>query len=511
MELARASDQDTDVRISSEIHYELRMKNSLTISALILSSCIASATAESPIQPGDRIAIIGNTFADQLRIHGYLETLLLQHTRENPVSIRNLGWGGDMLSARDRPTGFPTEESTQKAHKTDVIIACFGMGDSFAGEKGLEEFEKRLHALIASHAGKKYNGKSEVRLILVSPIANEDLGRITPQPKKRNQDLEAYTSAMREVASAANVPFVDLFATSRYLMDEPAGPNLTTNGIHLNSYGYWAIGQILCKQLISSETAVRSPTWQLTVDAAAMTGKGHGVKIFDISANESGLSFHVTETSVPNLAPPTDDALPLQLQLIRDTLVVENLKPGRYRLTVAGKPIATADARAWSAGVVIDSSPAHKAAEAYRAAVNDKNLQFTYSWKALNQVHIVGERRKSPSGRELPAEVIEFNNLAKERDAALRNGIELKTRHWHLAPVSGQTEISEMQLNTRTSIMNTSRSQSIRRTILLAALAIPLAHTLFAQDAPGIKTANLKGANLDLMNNHDPASQLASL
>ena len=45
------------------------------------------------MRPGDHIAIIGNTYADQLRIHGYLETLLLQRTQGNPVSIRNLGWG----------------------------------------------------------------------------------------------------------------------------------------------------------------------------------------------------------------------------------------------------------------------------------------------------------------------------------------------------------------------------------------------------------------------------------
>ena len=167
-----------------------------------LSTClfwlftVAFASAESPIQPGDRIAIIGNTFADQLRIHGYLETLLLQYTRETiPVSIRNLGWGGDMLAARDRPTGFPSEESTLTAHKTDVIIACFGMGESFAGEKGLEQFKGQLRALIASHAGKQYNGKSEVRLILVSPIAHEDLGKLTPARDKRNRELNAYTRA----------------------------------------------------------------------------------------------------------------------------------------------------------------------------------------------------------------------------------------------------------------------------------------------------------------------------
>lgn len=396
---------------------------------------VSISNADSPIQPGDRVAIVGNTFADQLRTHGYLETLLLLRSSENPVSIRNLGWGGDMLSARDRPTNFPSEESTLAAHKTDVIIACFGMGESFDGRQGLHDFKSQLHSLIASHAGKKYNGQSEVRLILVSPIACEDLGRLTPRREQRNQDLQAYTAAMREVASAANVPFVDLFSVSRYLMDEPVGPSLTTNGIHLNSFGYWAISRAFCDQLIGSDTAASPLPWRLTIDAAALTGESRGVKISDLAVAESGLSFRVTEMSFPNLAPPTDGALPPQLQLIRDTLVVENLQPGRYRLTVDGKPVVTADEQAWSEGVAIDSSPAHKVAEAYRAAVNDKNLQFTYSWKALNQVHIVGERRTSPSGRELPKEIIEFNNLANQRDAALRNGIELKTRHWRVRRV----------------------------------------------------------------------------
>ena len=86
--------------------------------------------------------------------------------------------------------------------------------------------------------------------------------------------------------------------------------------------------------------------------------------------------------------------------------------------------------------MAVDSSPAHKAAEAYRAVVNDKNLQFTYSWKALNQVHIVGERRASPSGKSLPKEVIEFNSLANDLDKALSKGIELKTRQWRISRIS---------------------------------------------------------------------------
>ena len=83
----------------------------------------------------------------------------------------------------------------------------------------------------------------------------------------------------------------------------------------------------------------------------------------------------------------------------------------------------------------IDNSPAHQAAESYRAAVVDKNLQFIYGWKALNQVHIVGERRHSPSGRALPGEIIEFNNLTNQADEALKAGLDLKVRTWRLVPV----------------------------------------------------------------------------
>ena len=167
-----------------------------TLFTFILFALFTSwSSAEPAIRSGDRIAIVGNTFADQLRIHGYLETLLRQRT---DLSVRNLGWGGDMLTSRDRPTGFPTEEVTLTDHKTDVIIACFGMGESFGGEAGLKGFSSDLKAFIVSHSGKKYNGTSSVRLVLVSPIAQEDLGKLTPGVKKRNADLKAYTEVMRE-------------------------------------------------------------------------------------------------------------------------------------------------------------------------------------------------------------------------------------------------------------------------------------------------------------------------
>ncbi|MEM7602876.1 MAG: SGNH/GDSL hydrolase family protein [Verrucomicrobiota bacterium] len=389
--------------------------------------------AEQPIRPGDRVAIVGNTFADQIREHGYLETLLLQRTKENPVSIRNLGWGGDMLTLRDRPTNFPTEEFTLTEHQTDVIIACFGLGESFNGEGGLEDFKKDVADFIASHAGKKYNGKKSVRLVLVSPIAHEDLGRVTPMAEKRNGQLEAYTNAMGAVAAEHGVPFVDLYTPMKYIMEEPETPQLTTNGIHLNPYGYWAASRLLFDTLVTGENeTVREQPWRVTVDAKAGSGSAEGLSLKKIEANDQGISFLAKEEFGPTLTPPTDGSLPPQLAELRDTLTAENLEPGNYKLIIDGQSVATASAAEWAQGVVVDSSPAHLEAEALREAVNDKNRQFVYSWKAYNQVHIVGERRNSPSGQALPGEVIEFNNLTEKRDAEIRDNIELKTRRWQL-------------------------------------------------------------------------------
>ena len=69
------------------------MKYICTITALVLSFLLASAvSAESPIQPGDRIAIVGNTFADQLRINAIWRRYCY-NTREK-IPFRFETWPG---------------------------------------------------------------------------------------------------------------------------------------------------------------------------------------------------------------------------------------------------------------------------------------------------------------------------------------------------------------------------------------------------------------------------------
>ena len=113
-------------------------------------------------------------------------------------------------------------------------------------------------------------------------------------------------------------------------------------------------------------------------------------------------------------------------------MIVNGLVPGEYLLQVDGQGRCLGKPRAMGKRSARRSIPAHKETEAFRLKINDKNLQFTYSWKALNQVHIVGERKKSPAGAALPNEVIRFNELAILKDAELRETRPLKTRTWKL-------------------------------------------------------------------------------
>ena len=318
----------------------LRKTISRTLTLLIAGMTASVGGAEtSPIRPGDRIALVGNTFADQLRMHGYLETLLLQRSAGRPVSIRNLGWAGDMLTARDRPTNFPTEESTLRAHKADVIVACFGMGESFTGETGLAAFRNDLESFIASHKGKKYNGKSEVRLILISPITYEDLGSRTPNHERRNLELAAYVQTMNETSAKAGLPFINLYAPTSALMADSVAPKLTGNGVNLNAYGYWCVSRTMADRLLPGPAP-----WNLTVDAGSGKAEARGVAITGVKSTEHNLAFTVREETWPSLSAPVEGQIHRDLDSMRDTLSVKNLPAGAYRLDIDDQPQCHADA-----------------------------------------------------------------------------------------------------------------------------------------------------------------------
>jgi putative membrane-bound dehydrogenase-like protein len=133
--------------------------------------------------------------------------------------------------------------------KADTVFACFGMNEAFRGVEGLAEFSSGLEALILDLQKHRYNGRSAPQIILISPIAHENLGGHMPDGQVHNVNLEIYTQAMLEIAGKYKLAFVDLYTPTRELMVFSKGPDFTINGIHLNNYGYWRVSQIMARSL----------------------------------------------------------------------------------------------------------------------------------------------------------------------------------------------------------------------------------------------------------------------
>lgn len=225
------------------------------LSAIGLSlALVVTASAEAPltVNPGDKIVLIGNTLAERMTMFGHYETRLHARYPEHKLVFRNLGWSADEVALRPRQNKFEDHGHRLEDHKPQVIIAAFGFNESFGGEKGLAKFEKDLADFIKQTTSTSYDGKAPPKLILLSPIANEDrTDRKILAGTWNNARLQMYSAAMKKVADAHKVACIDLFAPTQKLLAESSasGKYLTINGVHLNDAGYAALAPILDEAL----------------------------------------------------------------------------------------------------------------------------------------------------------------------------------------------------------------------------------------------------------------------
>src|SRR4051794_25186082 len=127
------------------------------------------------LKPGARIALIGNTLFERAQFFGQVEALLHQRFPNHKLVVRNLAWSADEIGLTPRPANFADIDQHLTHEKIDVVLAAFGFNESFAGDAGLESFRGKLREYLSSLKTKAFNGHSAPRVILVSPIANENI------------------------------------------------------------------------------------------------------------------------------------------------------------------------------------------------------------------------------------------------------------------------------------------------------------------------------------------------
>jgi lysophospholipase L1-like esterase len=394
----------------------------------------AGTKAESPnrlnIQKGDRLILLGNTFAERLTLFGHFETLLNTNFSEENLEVRNLGWSADTVDAQPRPLNFGDLHTHLNQQKADVIFLCFGMTESFEGTVGLPKFDLTLRDFIDALLVQKYNDKSPPRLVLVSPIPHERLGENLPDPEEHNQQIKSYTETMQRVATDKKLPFVDLFTPVLPLMQDQAASKLTFNGIHLNEYGDWVISQIMMEQLGLAHSK------RIEIDVKTKTANVGLSSVQGFNASGSTVTFLLSGEPVPTPAPPATAKVHHVMAEKQPKWVVKNLQAGAYMLKIDGQPVAVADHLQWERGVTPSGGPGHAAAHQLRQAVIEKNKQFFLRWRAVNGEYIYGRRAEPFGVVNFPGEMKQLDHIVADADKAVWSlSKPLETQTIQLLPV----------------------------------------------------------------------------
>ncbi len=209
------------------------------------------------IEKGARIAILGGTLMERMQAHGWFEGMLFARFAAQQPVVRTLAWPGDEITVQPRPEKYADMHAQLAEVKADVVLAGYGFNESFAGAAGVAKFEADLVAFVAGLRAHRYNGKSAPAIVLISPIAHENLGNPNlPDGRESNARLRLYTEAMERVAKRERVGFVDVFTPSLAAMEARKNAAekkeaLTFNGIHLTDAGYRQFGEMLFRGLFS--------------------------------------------------------------------------------------------------------------------------------------------------------------------------------------------------------------------------------------------------------------------
>ncbi|MBT4225370.1 MAG: hypothetical protein HOD72_13000, partial [Opitutae bacterium] len=265
----------------------------LLLTPLSLAGILGNAQALE-LKKGAHVVILGNTLAERMQHHGWLETYAQAAFTGQELVFRNHGFSGDRVDNRPRNRGFIDPHTYLEISKADVILTFFGSNAAWDNNPG--NYKNALSKWIDDTRTKKYNGKSAPTIVLFSPIAHEDLKSPNfPNGKDQNGRLEQITKVTADVAKEKKVEFVNLFSASQQLFANAKNP-LTNNGIFLSNEGNKILSQFIFKSLFGKDAPVKSKHLD-KINAAVLDKNWHWFNRYratdgnDVWGGRSGLRF----------------------------------------------------------------------------------------------------------------------------------------------------------------------------------------------------------------------------
>jgi hypothetical protein len=153
---------------------------------------------------GERVAFLGNSFAERMNLFGHFETLLHTRFADQELIVRNFARPAEEVGIQQRSADYTALDDPQLAFGADTYFCFFGFNESYKGPEGLDAFKQNYKSYLDTMASRypRDDEKSQPRFVLVSPIAFEPTGDpLLPDGVKENENLKLYSAAVAEVAA----------------------------------------------------------------------------------------------------------------------------------------------------------------------------------------------------------------------------------------------------------------------------------------------------------------------
>jgi mono/diheme cytochrome c family protein/glucose/arabinose dehydrogenase len=176
---------------------------------------------------------------------GEIESRLASaYAAKNPV-FRSMAWEADTVHEQWRDLNFgPWKGQLETAGATTLFVQ-FGQAEALQGQGGLAKFKADYHKLLDDLS------RHTPRIVLLSPVGFMTSTRPPDlRSPERLADLQAYATAVAEIAQQRGLPFVNL--------TEAAKHHVSVDGLHLSEDGLAAIGQECARALGLPESPHRS-------------------------------------------------------------------------------------------------------------------------------------------------------------------------------------------------------------------------------------------------------------
>ena len=204
------------------------------------------------ILPKETIVFTGQENMVRQQQSGELEARLALAFAEDKPVFRYMAWEADTVYQQWREVNFGDWENQLETVGATTIIAQYGKMEALDGQERLPEFIAAYHRLLDQFSAQTR------RIVLLSPTPYETPhAPNAPDLKERNNDLAAYSAAIREIALQRKAVFIDLFST------KPPG-RLTEDGLHPTPEGQALVARSVAESIGNCNKLVipQSPGFQ---------------------------------------------------------------------------------------------------------------------------------------------------------------------------------------------------------------------------------------------------------